>query len=73
MEKSELDILCENIRKLRQVSGLSVPELAKVSGVSEYMLAQLDKGNIPPRFGVEQLFSLCVFFRVPPHEIFKVL
>ena len=65
--------MCKNFRLLREKQGLSIKELSKASGVSEYMIANFEKEVITKRVSVTHIFKLCRFFEVPVYKIFLPL
>ena len=46
METSQ--IIAENIKRIRTEQGLSLGQLAELSGVSKVILSQIEKGNSNP-------------------------
>lgn len=68
MSSANLDI-SENIRKSRQLAGLSLEEVASLSGISERRLARIENGTTDPY--VSELLGLCQAIKVAPASIFK--
>ena len=79
MESMNL-IVAKNIRRLREERNLSMEELAKLSGVSKSMLAQVERGDGNPTLST--LWKLSNGMKVPfdaltvrpkePYEIVKI-
>ncbi len=73
-------IVAKNIRRLREENKLSMEELAKLSGVSKSMLAQIERGDGNPTLST--LWKICNGMKVPfdvltvrpktPYEIVKI-
>lgn len=52
-----------NVHRLRVQLGLSLPELAETSGVSEHLLADVEAGSLSP--SIKLLWSLATALKVP--------
>ena len=65
--------MCKNFKLLRERKGLTIKELSKASGVSEYRITNFEKGRITPGANVIHLFKLCTFFEIPVYKIFSPL
>jgi len=65
--------MCKNFRLLREKKRLSIKELSKASGVSEYMIANFEKEIITQKANVTHIFKLCSFFEIPVYKIFSPL
>jgi len=57
----------ENFRRLREKRGWSVKELSEISGISEHILAAMERSG---DFDVLYLFELCDLYGIKPREIF---
>ena len=77
MHSEEIDSermqMCKNFKLLREGKGLSIKELSKASGVSEYMITNFENRTITQRANVMHILKLCRFFNVPVHKIFSPL
>ena len=66
-QKNQLKKTCTDIgnkvKALRNVRGLSLSELSKLSGVSKAALSQLESGNSNPR--IDTLDSVAIALRLP--------
>ena len=60
----DLQILCENIKKLRLEKGISQKEMAKHLRVGVKSLRKLERGEIPPRMKVDLMFRACEYFGI---------
>ena len=65
----ELQILCKNIRYLREKHNLSRKEMAGRLHIGVGSLKKMEEGEVPPRMGVEILFHIYRCFGIKPCEI----
>lgn len=65
------ETFCNNVRRLRRNAGLSVAELSQQSGISIYMLMELEKGVIPKQMMVSDAFALAEVFHCETYELFE--
>ena len=68
--KSGSERFCRNVKILRERKGLSVKELSELSGVSEYMITNFEKGIISKRANAFHVFKLCDAFEIEVDKIF---
>lgn len=73
MKVNDIQIMCTNLKILRLQKNISILELALRTDVSVYALRNLEKGVVPPRFSLEELFRLCDYYKIPPEHIFRPL
>ena len=66
----QLQAFGENVRRLREESGLSRTALAKKLHISPKALQNLENGIVGPRMGVDVIFRLMQIFHVPSAELF---
>ncbi len=60
------------IKKMRQKLGLTQTELANLSGVSQSLIAKIEKGRVEPSYSVARRIFLVLEKRMnETHEIFK--
>ena len=69
----ELEIFCENIRKLRRHSRLTQKQMAEIMGISVYGIRQLEKGMLTSRITWCTLRRLHKYFGYPYHAFFCVI
>lgn len=62
---------CKRIFDLRTESELSLPELARRSGLSLAMLEELERGIVPKRMMVADAWKLAGVFGRELHELFR--
>lgn len=67
----ELQLLCNNIRKLRLKNGLSQKQMAKHLHIGTESLRKMERGEIPPRMGVNLIFYTCKYFGVTIRQLFS--
>ena len=65
--------MCKNFKLLREKKGLSIKELSKASGVSEYIITNFENEVITKRANVVHIFKLCRFFELDIYKIFSPL
>ena len=66
MEKvNELECFCNNVKYLRMKHGLTQSEMATRLQISVRSLRIIEHGTMPPRLGVEVLFTLSESFNIP--------
>ncbi len=69
-EENALETLSHNIQYLRTQYGFSKKEMAGLLGIGICSLNKLEKGELPPRLGVEILFNIQHYFGVAPQKLF---
>lgn len=62
MKVNDIQIMCTNLKILRLQKNISILELALRTDVSVYALRNLEKGVVPPRFSLEELFRYSLDF-----------
>ena len=67
METSQ--IIAENIKRIRTEQGLSLGQLAELSGVSKVILSQIEKGNSNPT--VNTMWKIANGLQVPGTQLFE--
>ena len=67
---TELDIFCRNFRYLREISGLSLEEMAKCVGISVYSVKTIERGRVPRTLRSKTLMIIYVNFGIPPSDMF---
>ncbi len=67
---TELDIFCRNFRYLREISGLSLEEMAKCVGISVYSVKTTEQGRVPRTVNIETLLAIFVSFGVTTSDMF---
>lgn len=71
--EDQLLTLCQNIRYLRKINGLSKTKMARILGISVRTLTKLEQGIFPPQLGCEVLWRTGSHFRVPLHKLFDTV
>ena len=69
-EKNDVQILCQNIKFLRQKYKLSKNKMAQILGVSVKTLNCIENGNFPPRMSCEILLRIQHHFAISPRQLF---
>lgn len=69
-EKNDAQILCQNIKFLRQKHKLSKNKMAQILGVSMKTLNCIENGILPPRMSCEPLFRIQRHFGILPQHLF---
>ena len=67
---TELDIFCRNFRYLREISELSLKEMAKCVGISVYSAKRIEQGFVPRTVKTGTLLAIFVSFGVTPSDMF---
>lgn len=70
-KKAFIQIFLNNVRQRREQVGLSVAELARLSGLPLNMLEALERGEIPKEMVVDDAFALARVFQCKAHELFR--
>ena len=70
---SDIQILCQNIKSLRQKHNLSKKEMSKILGIGMKTLNQIENGILPPRMSCEPLFRIQSHFGIRPQQLFSIL
>ena len=74
MEKlSDTQILCQNIKFLRQKHKLSKNKMSQILGIGTKTLTQIENGILPPRMSSEPLFRIQSHFGIRPQQLFSIL
>ena len=70
-KKAFKQIFSNNVRQRREQAGLSVAELARLSGLPLKMLEELEKGVIPKEMTVDNAIDLAGTFGCEIQELFR--
>ena len=70
-KKAFKQIFSNNVRQRREQAGLSVAELARLSGLPLKMLEELEKGVIPKEMTVDNAIDLARTFGCEIQELFR--
>ena len=70
---SDIQILCQNIKSLRQKHNLSKKEMSQILGIGMKTLNQIENGILPPRMSCEPLFRIQSHFGIRPQQLFSIL
>ncbi|MBP3478666.1 MAG: helix-turn-helix transcriptional regulator [Oscillospiraceae bacterium] len=62
----EFAILFRNITWLRKHYGFSKRKMAKLLGIGVWSLNKIEKGELPPRLGINIVFAVQEHFNVHP-------
>ena len=71
-QKEEYENVCENIRYLRRVSGLSRTAMARRLHITVKTLDVLEAGTFPERINIRFFFQVSQTFGVPPRRLLSV-
>ena len=66
----EIQIFCENIKKLRKQNHLSKREMARILHISPKSLTQIENNTIPAKMSVSVLIHASTYFHLRPDELF---
>ena len=64
----QLEIMCKNLKFLRESRGWSIEYLSETSGINKKILAQIEAGQ---DFDVRHLIKLSGIYTIKPHELFS--
>ncbi|WP_027627644.1 helix-turn-helix domain-containing protein [Ruminiclostridium cellobioparum] len=64
---SEIQVMRENFKFMREIRGWSIKELSVLSGIRKNVLEDIENGR---NFEVEYIFKLSDFYGIVPHKIF---
>ena len=70
-EQNELDNLIRNISRLRLHNKLSKKEMADIMGVSLKTINKIEKGEFPQRLGANNIYNICMYFKIRASELFE--
>lgn len=68
--QDEIMFLGQNVRRIRQSSGLSQKEMAKKLGIGVESLSMLEKGILPERLSCDIFARIKAAFGVGPMQMF---
>ena len=68
--EKQMRIFCENLRKLRKATGLSLADMAKRLHIGQSTLSSLERGILPPRLSCTILFRIQHEFRIETKDMF---
>jgi len=69
----QVAVFCRNIKILRERNGLNKKEMSEIMGIGIKSLANIEKGILPPRTGVNAIVKLSQRFGIRPYELFRPL
>ena len=72
-EKDDVQILCQNIKFLRQKHKLSKNKMSQIFGVSVKTLNSIENGILPPRMSCEPIFRIQGYFSIRPSQLFSTI
>ena len=70
---NEIQIMCTNIKKLRELNKLSQKEMARMLGIGIETLRSLENGIIPPRVSASLIIKISKLFNITPAYLFTDL
>ena len=68
----KLEMLCKNVRNLRKHYHLSQKEMAGRLHIGIESLKKLERGEVPPRLGINVLLYIYRHFGVTPNKIVTI-
>ena len=71
MKEESTNILCKNIKILREKNKLSKKEMAKCLGIGVIALSKLESGILPKRLSVKILFLIERDFGIEAHRFVR--
>ncbi|MBQ3508079.1 MAG: helix-turn-helix transcriptional regulator [Clostridia bacterium] len=69
--EKQIRIFCENLRKLRKATGLSLADMAQRLQIGRSTLSSLERGILPPRLSCTILFRIQHEFHIEPKDMFQ--
>ena len=69
----QIKVFCQNIKILREKSGLSKKEMAEILEIGTASLTKLEQGIMPPRMRVNIVYQLSQNFNIQPCKLFMPL
>ena len=70
-DHSDVEVLCSNVTLLRKLNRMTQKQMAELMEVSVYCVRKVERGELPPMFGVRQIFHLSRHFGLHPSEFFS--
>lgn len=70
-DNRDLEIFCENFRWMRQHHGLTQKQMAQCLEISVGYVRRLERGELPPRLGVEIFLRIYRKFGISPSRQFS--
>lgn len=64
--KTELENFVYNIKWLRRQYGLSRKQMADILEIGIWSIGKLEKGEMPPRLGINVFFAVQKYFGISP-------
>lgn len=64
------DVLYENLIYLRKANCLTQKDMAQICHISVGAIRRLEKGEMPPRLGIDFVFCIQQHFGIPPEKLF---
>lgn len=72
-EKSDIEILCENVKKLRIAKNMTKEEMAKKLKICLKTLERIEQGVLPKSITCAFIFRIYEKFGILPKDIFQPL
>ena len=70
-QSNEMNVLYQNIKMLREKSGVSKKEVAEITGIGTASLAKIEHGILPPMIRTDAILKLCERFHIKPNKLFQ--
>ena len=71
--EKQVVLFCQDVKILRERSGFSEREMAKILGIDIPSLEKIEQGILPPRIGVSVIFKILRYFKIEPCKLFTIL
>lgn len=68
---TDIEIFCENIKKLRKQHNLTKKEMARKLRISIPTLNIIEKGELPKRLTVDIIYAIVDEFNIRADDLFK--
>ena len=68
---ADIEVLCNNITLLRKLNRMTQKQMAELMDVSVYCVRKVEHGELPPMFGIQQIFHLSQHFGLHPSAFFS--
>jgi DNA-binding XRE family transcriptional regulator len=69
-DENELRIFCENVKRLREESGLSKKEMAKIMAIGVKRLNRIETGDFPKTLKTSAALRLAQHFNITLKDLF---
>lgn len=60
----------QKLQKCYAEKGITRKQAAEAAGISERVLEEVERGEGPAEFGVDNFFALCQYFDMAPKDFF---